>query len=370
MGMIRLLLAFAVFNSHFPTLEGAPIVNGHEAVLTFFAISGFYMALVLDRSYRTPRDFYLSRFLTLYPMYVLALAVSLGLLTSLNVHSMTNRAALMDILSDPASFLVMAWTSATTFGQELLFSLARSPEGGLQFVSSSRTALWSDAPLIQAWSLSLELTFYAMAPFMVRLRTRTLIALGAASLALKIGIMLSPAAEVAFYKRFFPLEFWLFCGGVLAYRVYRRLAAEPRPMDYFLFVLLVGLVFTADAVDKSWQPFFLPTATLCVLPLVFRAFKRLDFDRLVGKVSYPFYLLHYSAIALFEAYEDEPEGWRILIAGLAAALAVHFLFNSGIETLKTKLRRRQASPDPVGEAAPQPVLQPRRLTRRMLSQRS
>lgn len=370
MGMIRLLLAFAVFNSHFPTLEGAPIVNGHEAVLTFFAISGFYMALVLDRSYHTARAFYLSRFLTLYPMYVLALAVSLGLLTSLNVHSLTSRAALLDILSDPASFLVMAWTSATTLGQELLFSLARVPGGGLQFVDSSRTALWSDAPLIQGWSLSLELTFYALAPFMVRLRTRSVIVLGLASLALKIGVMLSPVAEVAFYKRFFPLEFWLFCGGVLAYRVHRRLRAAPHPLDYFLFVLLIGLVFTSDAVNKAWQPFFLPTATLCVLPLVFRAFKRLDFDRLVGKVSYPFYLLHYSVIALFEAYEDEPEGWHILIAGLTASLAVHFLFNSGIETLKTKLRRRQAPPHPVGEAVLQPVLQPRRLTRRMLSMRS
>ncbi|AMK12571.1 MAG: acyltransferase family protein [Pseudodesulfovibrio sp.] len=370
MGIIRLLLAFAVFNSHFPTLEGAPIVNGHEAVLTFFAISGFYMALILDRSYRTARDFYLSRFLTLYPIYVLALAVSLGLLTSLDVHSMTNRATLKGILSDPAAFLVMAWTSATTFGQELLFSLARAPEGGLQFVTSSRTALWSDAPLIQGWSLSLELTFYALAPFMVRMRTRTVAALGLASLALKIGIMLSPVAEVAFYKRFFPLEFWLFCGGVLAYRVHRRLSPDPHLLDYFLFILLVGLIFTADAVDKAWQPFFLPGATLCVLPLVFRAFKRLDFDRLTGKVSYPFYLLHYSVIALFEAYEDAPEGWHILIAGLAAALAVHFLFNSGIETLKTKLRRRHAPLAPVGEAVLQPVPHPRRLTRRMLSQRS
>ena len=68
MGAVRFLLAFAVFNSHFPVVDWA-IVGGHEAVLAFFAISGFYMALILDTSYGSARTFYMSRFLSLYPMY-------------------------------------------------------------------------------------------------------------------------------------------------------------------------------------------------------------------------------------------------------------------------------------------------------------
>ncbi|MEZ7196822.1 acyltransferase family protein [Pseudodesulfovibrio karagichevae] len=355
MGLIRLLLAFAVFNSHFPTFEGAPLVNGHEAVLTFFAISGFYMALVLDRSYRDARSFYWSRFLTLYPMYVLALVISLGLLTSLDVHSLTNRATLRAIVADPAAFLVMAWTSATTFGQELLFSLARTPGGGLHFTAYNHDALWADAPLIQAWSLSLEATFYAMAPFLVRLRTRTLVGLMAASLALKFAVMASPLSGVIFFKRFYPLEFWLFAGGILAYRVHRRLPETPRWYDYGLFLALAGLALVADGAPRPLLPFFLPTAALFSMPLVFRGFKRLRLDRFAGKISYPFYLLHYIAIALFETYADDPEGGQIVAAALAASIVVHFLFNPGIESLKTKLRRRHALIVPEDGAVLQPV---------------
>ncbi|EGB16281.1 acyltransferase 3 [Pseudodesulfovibrio mercurii] len=358
MGFIRLLLAFAVFNSHFTAFDNLPMVDGHEAVLTFFAISGFYMALILDRTYGSARAFYLSRFLTLYPMYVLALVVSLGLLTSLDVHSLTDRETLRAIMTDPAAFLVMAWTSATTVGQELLFSLARHPEGGLYFVTSSREALWSDAPLIQAWSLSLEVTFYALAPFLVRLRTRTLLALMGASLACKLAVMASPVADVVLFKRFFPLEFWLFAGGILAYRAHRRLDPDPRWYDYALFPALAGLALTADLAAGPLRPFLLPGAALLTMPLVFRGFKRLRWDRFAGKVSYPFYLLHYIVIALFETYMDDPEGAYVLAVALAAAVLVHLLFNPGIECLKTKLRRRHALPVPADTAVLQPVVLP------------
>ena len=54
MGMIRLLLAIAVFNSHFPSLPDLPMVDGHEAVLAFFAISGFYMLKNKMRTIKCP----------------------------------------------------------------------------------------------------------------------------------------------------------------------------------------------------------------------------------------------------------------------------------------------------------------------------
>lgn len=358
MGIIRLLLAFAVFNSHFPSFEGTPLVNGHEAVLTFFAISGFYMALILDRSYNDARSFYWSRFLTLYPMYVLAAVISLGLLTSLDVHSLTNRETLRAIAADPASFLVMAWTSATTIGQELLFSLTRSPQGGLHFTAYSHDALWTDAPLIQAWSLSLEATFYALAPFLVRLRSRTLVGLLATSLALKLAIMASPLSGVIFFKRFFPLEFWLFVGGILAYRIHRQLPETPRWYDYGLFLALAGLALVADGAPKPLLPFFLPTAALLSMPLIFRGFKRLRADRFAGKISYPFYLLHYIVIALFETYAEDPEGGQILAAALTASIAFHFLFDPGIESLKSKLRHRRALFVPEAGAVLHPVRLP------------
>lgn len=344
--MIRLLLAVAVLNSHF-SLTDLPMVDGHEAVLGFFAISGFYMALILDTGYPSARSFYLSRFLTLYPMYLLALAVSVGLLASLNIHPMTTLARMKTILSDPAGFVVMAWTSICLVGQELLFSLSLSPDG-LHVVSASRDALWRNAPLIQAWSLSLEVAFYALAPLLVSLRSRTLAGLAALSLFAQIGILAGGLAEVVFYKRFFPLEFWLFACGILAYRLYRLMPSAPRPFDYMTFVALAAIILLVGNAPAQVRPFALPFAILFSLPFVFRGFRRFATDRYVGRISYPFYLFHFTVIAIFETCMDEPYGWDILATTLAVAVVVYALFTPGIEKLKRLLRRPRVPAAPAG----------------------
>lgn len=341
MGIIRLLLAFAVFNSHFPVVDFM-IVDGHEAVMGFFAISGFYMALILDTKYHNRSEFYLSRFLTLYPLYVFALIVSVALLAGADIHPLTNHDKMQKLLTNPAGFLIMAWTSVCLIGQEWLFSIGQAVDGTLHLVGASRSSIYNNAPLIQAWSLSLESMFYALAPLLVKLRTRTLLGIVCASLMLRIGIMLSPVSEVSFFWRFFPAEFWLFGSGILAYRFYRTLPDERRPEDVFAFILLFGLICTANDADKWAEPFLVPFGVLAAMPFIFRGTRRLPFDRMTGKLSYPFYLLHFSVIAIFEEYQEEPVGWQIALVALAVAILAHALFNPGIEAMKTKLRAHRA----------------------------
>jgi len=348
LGLIRLLLAIAVLNSHF-TVSGLPMVRGHEAVLAFFAISGFYMALILDTRYASPGRFYLSRFLTIYPAYVLAVAVSVGLLVSFDIHPMTTRAELSRLLSDPAGFLVMTWTTLGIVGQELLFCLSHVPEGGLQFIPAARDSIWRSAPLIQGWSLSLEILFYAMAPFMVRLRSRTLVGLVCASLALRLAVPLAGPENVLFFKRCFPLELWTFAGGILAYRLYKRLPATSRAADYAAFAALVTTLLLAGWTPEPAKPYLLPAVVMTTMPFVFRSFGRFGFDRFVGKLSYPFYLFHYSVVAVFETVAEAPEGWEILLVSLSAALLIHALFEPGLDQLKRRLRGRVAgSPGAIG----------------------
>ncbi|MUM76447.1 acyltransferase family protein [Pseudodesulfovibrio sp. F-1] len=348
MGLIRLLLAIAVLNSHF-TVSGLPMVRGHEAVLAFFAISGFYMALILDTRYASPGRFYLSRFLTIYPPYVLAVAVAVGLLVSFDIHPMTSKAELSRLMSDPAGFLVMTWTTLGILGQELLFCLSHAPEGGLQFIPAARDSIWRNAPLIQGWSLSLEIMFYAMAPLMVRLRSRTLVGLACASLALRLAVPLAGPENVLFFKRFFPLELWTFAGGILAYRLRKRLPATPQLTDYAAFAALVATLLLAGWTPEPAKPYLMPAAVMAAMPFVFRSFGRFWFDRFIGKLSYPFYLFHYSAVAVFEAAAEAPEGWEILLISLSAALMVHTLFEPGLAHLKRRLRG--PAPDGLGQDA-------------------
>src|SRR5437764_1109421 len=86
MGSLRILLAIGICFAH-ATGVGASLhwMFEYTAVYVFFVISGFYMQMVLSTRY-TPerlgdawvRQFYLARYLRLFPAYAAACATMLG----------------------------------------------------------------------------------------------------------------------------------------------------------------------------------------------------------------------------------------------------------------------------------------------------
>lgn len=79
MGLLRLLLAFAVVIGHSAPIPGLPLLGAGLAVKVFFVVSGFYMALILSEKYEAkPRGrwlFYSNRFLRIFPLYWVVLGV-------------------------------------------------------------------------------------------------------------------------------------------------------------------------------------------------------------------------------------------------------------------------------------------------------
>jgi peptidoglycan/LPS O-acetylase OafA/YrhL len=82
MGTIRLLLALSVVIAHAVPLFGLTLVGGKLAVQSFFVISGFYMSLILSEKYPSGVAgtwlFYGNRFLRIYPLYWIALLLSVA----------------------------------------------------------------------------------------------------------------------------------------------------------------------------------------------------------------------------------------------------------------------------------------------------
>jgi peptidoglycan/LPS O-acetylase OafA/YrhL len=76
MGTLRFLLALSVVMDHAGPVLGVRLLPGRVAVEIFFAISGFYMAMILSGKYATAKSFYVSRFLRLYPVYVIVFAAT------------------------------------------------------------------------------------------------------------------------------------------------------------------------------------------------------------------------------------------------------------------------------------------------------
>ncbi|HEX9956088.1 MAG TPA: acyltransferase family protein, partial [Fibrella sp.] len=182
MGLLRLLLATMVIFIHAGHLPGFPTMGGSLAVQTFYMISGFYMALILNEKYvakpQAYRLFLTNRVLRLLPIYYIA--VSLTLLTATAMALTIGRPELeffralgdnYDRLSISAIAFI-AFTNLTLIGQDWLSFLSIDPATGMLMFTSDfnqSTANLNSLLLVQpGWTISLELTFYLIAPFVVR----------------------------------------------------------------------------------------------------------------------------------------------------------------------------------------------------------
>ncbi|MDE2026612.1 MAG: acyltransferase, partial [Patescibacteria group bacterium] len=180
MGIIRLLLAiFVVIHHSYPPF-GYIHLNATLAVQAFFVISGFYMTLILKEKYINKNGSYFlfisNRFLRIYPTYWLILLITIGLsyfwfysgqqsefgyyqqFYHYSKNSLFLYANPLDILRDIT----------------LLFRFDY-----LQLNDDLHQYLL----LGQAWTLVVELLFYAIAPFIVK-RIRIIIPLFFISLGL------------------------------------------------------------------------------------------------------------------------------------------------------------------------------------------
>jgi peptidoglycan/LPS O-acetylase OafA/YrhL len=323
MGLLRLLLALAVVASHSGRIMGLPSAPGGIAVEALFVISGFYMALVLTERYQgAVGAFYRARFLRLFPMYWLVLA-------------MTIMAALTPLprTSDPLAYWqgwgdsLDPWTIAGAIaanillvGQDVFRFLGIDANGGLAF----DPALNADRPaaglmvLPQAWTLGVEITFYALAPLLAKLKTRTLVIMCVASLVSRDLIFKTHALGPWVYF-LFPFEVGLFLLGMLAYRIGRRLdIAKPGIVAWSALALIAAATEFGSLTE--WTPRFVwlyLLALTAALPPIFAATRRSRIDDWIGQLSYPLYVVHFFVISFVTGPQD---GNIAAIVSIAAAV--------------------------------------------------
>ena len=320
MGVTRLLLATAVIMAHSGGIFGFKPLGAVAAVQSFYMISGFYMALILTEKYRGPgsyRLFLTNRLLRLYPMYwVVAIAsLAVWLIASAAFGKPGPLAAGHD-LNWPAHLFVRL-TDVFIVGQDLTLFLGVDSDGGLYWTKSFRATpppyVWQFVLVPPAWSLSIEILFYLIAPFLVRRSTPIIALVMVASLGLRgyiyFGLDLN---EDPWIYRFFPTELAFFLAGSLAYRVYRWLLTQRPPRSLALaitaFYLLVTLSYQflpnpefLGVFGKLW-PFH--ALTWLVIPWLFLTSQQSRVDRYIGELSYPLYIVHFWVLWVI------PTGWR------------------------------------------------------------
>jgi peptidoglycan/LPS O-acetylase OafA/YrhL len=334
LGLIRLLLALAVLVGHSWPISGLSFIAPSFAVSIFFAISGFYMALVLAAKYeaspRGTRLFWSNRLLRLFPTYwtilvatVVIYGASVAFGTAplaatfkanvpwLQGHTLAGLA--------PGVLLFVVVVNFFIIGQDITLFSSVKPDGSLS-LGTNPVGLSAPAHTFlvvpQAWSIALELMFYAVAPFLLRRRLGVLFAVLGGSVVLRIGLESIGLHKDPWTYRFFPTALACFLLGAIAY----RLTSAPRawrPSSRFgLAGLTAAVVLVAfNGRVASLLDLGIPHATgiaqasamaavVVFMPAIFELTKNSRIDVFFGDISYPLYLVHYMVILTLGIYSQ------------------------------------------------------------------
>jgi peptidoglycan/LPS O-acetylase OafA/YrhL len=369
MGVLRVILALSVVLSHLGGFFGYTIAGGYASVQMFYIISGFYMATILTEKY-DPRDdiavFYSNRALRIYAAYFATLIISL---VAYYVMFSSGVGGWLQYVIDNAGQvgwlgkLWLVFSNLFIVGQETTLFMKIDPAaGGLVYsadVPGGDVPVWRMMPVPQAWTLSLELMFYALAPFLARFRTSALVALTAASFALRIGVYAAGYQNDPWLSRFFPHELGLFVMGMLARRFYD---AHIEKIAYRTQIILVVGFFAVTAIMRTlielvdpngikvseviW-PYYL--AAIVVVPCLFHLTRNNAWDAKIGNYSYPVYLVHWIVMVFYDAFAarfDWPLAgssldWARVLICVVATFALAWVIIRVIEIPLDRYRQRR-----------------------------
>jgi peptidoglycan/LPS O-acetylase OafA/YrhL len=342
MGVLRVLLALSVVISHLGGFFGVSLVGGTASVQMFYVISGFYMATILTEKYDPRRDiwiFFSNRFLRIYSIYFVCLVLSLAVYALLYIAGLggwffPEAAANGDRLGWFGK-VWLAFTHVFVVGQETTLFLEYT-DNGLGFTPNGPSGplqLWRMLAVPQAWSISLELMFYCIVPFLIRYGTRTLCLIIAATLALRFATYAAGYEIDPWINRFFPFELGLFVLGMVARRIYdSSIGGISRDVQIAIVIIFFivscfvrELMFYLKMVYVMWPYYF---SALIVLPCLFQLTRHNKFDGFIGTFSYPLYLVHWLVMTTYDSLAPKMN-WPTVDSNIrvAACVLVSFLLS-------------------------------------------
>jgi peptidoglycan/LPS O-acetylase OafA/YrhL len=299
MGLMRFLLAMAVVVTHVIEMDADAanlgLIPGTIAVEVFFAISGFYMSLILTGKYHDCTTFYVNRFLRLYPVYLTVTLATwawfifvwryLGKLPTNNWTDAYQHMSWWQV----ALLVASNWTMV---GQDIPALLHFNPDEGFSFfLRDPATGAINFLTISPAWSIGVEIWFYLIAPFLVLLRSRWIVLLGVVSIALN-SVMIKFGLDA---YHFFPAQLFFFMAGMLLHRAYvaKSLENVDRRIGYGALIIVVVIFVCFGKLPKPIATDYVIYATLIpAIPLLFALTRKNRIDIALGNLSYPIYIVH------------------------------------------------------------------------------
>ena len=326
MGYYRLILALLVAASHAGLTFGR-FNPGEIAVVSFFLLSGYVMTALIDRHYldlRRVGQFYLDRALRLYPQF---LVYSLAMIAAAEVFGLRHL-----WMPAPPSL-------TSDFAQLTMLPLAFSER-------------FPNMLLPQAWSLGLELMFYAVFPFFLIPGERMM-----AAYASGLVFLFAFCGRISpdwFAYRLLPGVLFVFILGSWVRRPEIRLARAPLALGYAL--ALAALIVALTIWPRLTSVCDMLIGLVAGLPIVYglsRARIEGRWDELAGNLSYGVFLNHMLLLPIIERLLPSASAGVRFFALIPISIALSYVTFRCIERPAIAWRRtlRNAPTSPSAVAA-------------------
>jgi peptidoglycan/LPS O-acetylase OafA/YrhL len=354
MGSLRFLLAITVLLAHG---FGGGLISGRFAVECFFIISGYLISFVYteSKSYDSIWKFYINRALRILPLYYLVILISFPayLIAHLGFNENNQFSALGQM---PLGIIFMIGIlNLLIIGQEQLFFLSLH-ENSLDWTGNflnTDVELYRGLIVPQSWTLSIEILFYAIAPFILY-RRKAICFLLIASAGLRILFFLKEfGLSDPWVYRFFPTELMFFLVGALMHQLWSPITLKMNSRFYsfckWVAIILLPVYFVTFPFWKSnfiLRNFFLFFLVSAVLPFYFKIQNENRVDNFLGQLSFPIYIWHLLVIVFVGGLSEKiglPDLVRISLI-ISATLAVSWLsliiLDSRVQKIRHAFRSR------------------------------
>jgi len=356
MGLIRFILAVSVVIAHTNPFFGITMVGGQIAVEAFYIISGFYMSLILTEKYIGKNGsfslFISNRLLRLMPIYWVVLIISL-LFCLFSSQILSDSGFALDLYQkfyvNTKSLIFLVITHLIVIGQDVVMFLGLNPDGSLFFTSNFQTTnpqLHHFLLLPQAWTIGIEICFYLIAPFVLKLNWKWILTALLVSFGVRMYIFYGIGlTNDPWTYRFFPSELMFFLIGYFSYKISVYLK-DKNISKYIVWTNLVIIVFytlffydiptfgLSDSVKEVIYYIYLAL----IIPMLFNYFKKSKLDNSIGELSYPIYLSHSLIIMVFAVtgISFSKQGLYVVPATIAFAYLLNITIANPIEKLRQK----------------------------------
>jgi peptidoglycan/LPS O-acetylase OafA/YrhL len=357
MGILRFILAIAVVVYHSYKIFGLRMCGGQVAVESFYMISGFYMALIINEKY-TGSNSYLkflwSRFLRIFPTYWIMLFLAV-LLSIIGYYFFNKPYYLGRYISyySCLSWYQILWFSIENLiiiGQDVLYFTKLNDLCKLEFVYNPLSFKHNGFNYLfvpQAWTVSIELMFYIIAPFIVNRHIKWQLILFSGAILFRLYmVQMNYLNFDPWTYRFFSFELMFFIAGSITYQFFcfYRTKSVSKNVGNVLLLILILILFFYEEISlplntKNWMFFFI---LFLSIPFVFFSFKDYKFDRQIGELSFAIYISHHALVSVLRPYFFAHTnyiwsyGYAIVTGSILLALIFNYVIIRPLEVYRRK----------------------------------